>query len=130
MGYFGSASGKFTDPVGIVVDEQGVVSVLDDARNVIESYDADGSVLGSIEAFPNGMQNNGANRLALGPNGHFYVSMAGPVQVIELDRDGSLGTDLRRTRHARRVHRAAERHGVRWDRAGVCEPGPNGGRAS
>jgi len=89
-GSFGSGPGAFNDPVGIVVDDQGIVSVLDDTRNVIESYDASGSVVGSIEAFPSMPINGGANRLSLGPNGDFFVSMVGPNQVLELDRDGSL----------------------------------------
>jgi hypothetical protein len=36
------------------------------------------------------MVNDGANRLSLGPNGDFFVSMADPNQVVELARDDSV----------------------------------------
>ena len=41
-GTFGSGEGQFNDPVGLVVDDKGIVHVLDDVRNVIESYGPDG----------------------------------------------------------------------------------------
>jgi hypothetical protein len=90
-GRFGSEPGQFSDPVGMVVEANGTVDVLDDVRGVIESYDSHGKVLATLEAFPASVRpNHGANQFATGPNGHFYISMAGPNQVIEIDGDGNL----------------------------------------
>ena len=90
-GEFGSDPGQFNDPIGLAVDDEGVVYVLDDVREVIEWYDPHGSVLGSVPAFPPEiLSNDGANQLILGPNGHFYVSVVRPNVVAELDRDGTL----------------------------------------
>ncbi|MDO8486020.1 MAG: hypothetical protein Q7S35_13850 [Candidatus Limnocylindrales bacterium] len=67
--------------------------MLDDVREVIESYDAHGKVLESIPAFPDEVgPNDGANQLAVGPEGHLFVSVVFPNEVIELDRDGNLVT--------------------------------------
>ena len=83
--------GQFSDPVGLAVGPGGNVHVLDDIRAVIETYDADGTVLRTIPAFPpGGPPRCPANGLSIGPNGHFYVNAIGPSQVIELDRDGTL----------------------------------------
>jgi hypothetical protein len=60
-------------------------------RVVIETYDPAGKVLRTIPAFPAALGSRAtANELAIGPNGHFYVSMVDPTEVIELDTAGSL----------------------------------------
>ena len=41
-GSFGTGPGQFNDPVGLAVDADGNVHVLDDVRGVIETFDADG----------------------------------------------------------------------------------------
>ncbi len=90
-GGFGSDPGQFNDPISLAVDDEGVVYVLDDVRGVIEWYDPHGAVLGSVPAFPPEIRSNdGANQLALGPDGHFFVSVVRPNVVAELDRDGTL----------------------------------------
>ena len=90
-GSFGSEPGQFNDPLSIVVEADGTVDVLDDVREVIESYDENGTVLRTIKAIPTEVgANGGANQLSLGLNGHFYVSMVQPNKVLEIDRDGAL----------------------------------------
>lgn len=89
-GSFGSGSGQFNDPVGLIVDDEGHILVLDDGRRVIETFDAEGNVITSIPAFPGQPLGATANDIAIGPNGHLYVSAIGPNQVLELDRDGTL----------------------------------------
>jgi hypothetical protein len=65
--------------------------VLDDQRSVIESYDADGTVERTINARPAEVGTSaGANQVTVGPNGHFYVGLIGPEQVVELDADGKV----------------------------------------
>jgi tripartite motif-containing protein 71 len=60
-GSFGSNAGEFIDPIGLAVGSDGVVYVLDDKRDVgghqllagvVERYDSNGTVLGSITAYP------------------------------------------------------------------------------
>jgi len=90
-GTFGSGPGQFSDPVSIAIDAAGNVSVLDVGRRVIETFDRAGTVLGTIEAFPAEVNpRNGANQLAIGPNGDFYVGVISPNEVLELDPDGNL----------------------------------------
>ena len=48
-------------------------------------------MLRTIPAFPAAVGSRPtANQLAIGPNGHFYVSTIDPLEVIELDTAGSL----------------------------------------
>lgn len=90
-GSFGPDPGQFVDPVGLALDEDGNVNVLDDRRAVVETYSPDGTLLRTIPAFPpSEVPNEGANQLAIGPNGHLYVSVIRPNEVIELDRQGTL----------------------------------------
>ena len=51
-GAFGTGPGQYADPIGIAVDAKGMVYVLDDVRDVVETYDASGKVLGSFDAHP------------------------------------------------------------------------------
>lgn len=90
-GGFGANPGEFNDPISIAVDAKGNLSVLDDVRAVIETFDRQGKVLKTIPAFPSSATpRSGANQLAIGPNGHFYVSIIGPNEVIEIDGAGAL----------------------------------------
>ena len=58
---------------------------------MIETYDADGRVLTTIAAFPAAITpNGGANQLAIGPNGDFFVTVANPNLVAEIDATGNL----------------------------------------
>jgi outer membrane protein assembly factor BamB len=92
-GGFGDTQGKFQEPVSIVVDATGVVSVLDDVRDVVEHYDQDGTVLGSFKAHPTSSSGlSTANSLAIDSKGNFYVSdcCSAGNQVQKLDPDGKL----------------------------------------
>src|SRR5262245_28666269 len=90
-GSFGVGPGEFSNPVGIAVDSEDVVHVLDDIRGVIERYDSTGKILGTTPAFPVEVRpNQGANSLVIGPNGHYYVAVASPNEVVELDHEGGL----------------------------------------
>ena len=89
-GGFGTKSGTFNDPVGIVVAADGSVWVLDDKRKVVEHFNAAGKVLGSFDPFSNAPHNEGANSLAIDPAGHLYVTQIAPNQVAEFTADGSL----------------------------------------
>jgi eukaryotic-like serine/threonine-protein kinase len=90
-GEFGTNPGQYQDPIGLAVDGDGVVYVLDNLRNVIEWYDDHGTVLGSVPAIPQELQPaGGANALTIGPNGNFFVSVFEPNVVLELGRDGAL----------------------------------------
>jgi outer membrane protein assembly factor BamB len=90
-GEFGPKPGQFLDPVSIAVEVDGTVAVLDDERGVIERFTAAGKRVRTVSAFPAAIgPNQGAGRLTIGPNGDFYVSVAFPNEVAELDHDGNL----------------------------------------
>jgi DNA-binding beta-propeller fold protein YncE len=92
-GGFGTAPGTFSDPIGLDVDANGVVYVLDDVRGVIERYDKNGNVLGSIDDNPLSAPGfNTANSLSLDAAGNFYVSdcCSAGNQVQKLDPTGVL----------------------------------------
>ncbi len=89
-GGFGDAPGKYSDPVGIAVGPDGNLHVLDDVRRVIETYDVEGTVLGSIPAFPGIFGGLGANALAMDGGGNFYVSSVDPTEVLRLDPTGKV----------------------------------------
>jgi sugar lactone lactonase YvrE len=90
-GSIGTGPGEFSDPVGMAVDGDGNVSVLDNVRAVIETYRPDGTIVSTIPAFPDDLGvTDGANQLAVGPNGHFYLSVYRPTLIAEIDRDGTL----------------------------------------
>jgi eukaryotic-like serine/threonine-protein kinase len=94
-GSLGMDPGQFTDPGGIAVDADGNLSVLDNARGVIETYRPDGTITSTIDGFPEELGasvgvNAGVNHLSIGPNGHFFLSVVHPTVVAEIDRDGKL----------------------------------------
>jgi hypothetical protein len=71
----GVATGQLSDPTGILVRDDGSVSVFDDNRGVIETYDRDGAVLGTVSVIttvPAGF--NTANGFAIDAAGNLYVS--------------------------------------------------------
>jgi outer membrane protein assembly factor BamB len=89
-GGFGSRPGQYNDPVGIAVDPDGTVWVLDNIRSVIEHYDRTGTVLGSFDPFTSMPDNDGGNSLAIDAAGQLYVSGARPSQVFVFDAAGTL----------------------------------------
>ena len=44
-GGFGTGPGQFIDPIGMALDEDGNVNVLDDGRGVVETYTPDGRII-------------------------------------------------------------------------------------
>ena len=87
-GGFGAGPGTFNDPVGIAVAPSGNVSVLDDRRAVIETYDPTGTVLGSFAPLEG--VSDGSNGLAIDSHGNFYVSTISPNSVRRFDPSGKL----------------------------------------
>jgi sugar lactone lactonase YvrE len=81
--------GEYTDPIAIAVAPDGTLWVLDDVRMVAEHYDRTGDVLGSFDPFKNVPTTKGANTMAIGPNGHVYVTQLEPNQIAEFDADGT-----------------------------------------
>jgi hypothetical protein len=67
----GTDAGRFKDAGGLAVDAKGVVYVLDDARDVVETYDKDGHVLTSFSPhLPGALTTNG---MKLDAQGDIYV---------------------------------------------------------
>jgi tripartite motif-containing protein 71 len=90
-GGFGSGPGQYEAPVGIAVDANGVVYVLDQLRNVVEHYDANGTVLGSFSANPAPSSANSTGGLAVDAQGFVYVTRCCPEPGIEkFDAAGAL----------------------------------------
>jgi DNA-binding beta-propeller fold protein YncE len=87
-GGFGGEPGKYSDPIGIAVSPDGKVSVLDDARAVVETYEPDGTVVGSFD--PLAGIAGGANGLATDSDGNLYVSTVDPNEVRRFDPAGNL----------------------------------------
>jgi sugar lactone lactonase YvrE len=92
-GGFGNTPGTYEDLTGLAVNAEGVVYVLDDVRNVIETYDSDGNVLGSFDAqMPSASQYEG-DFFALDPEGNAYISdccSVGYSRVQKFDPNGAL----------------------------------------
>jgi len=86
-GGFGTNAGSFIDPVGIAVGPDGNVSVLDDARSVIETYRPDGTVVGAFGPLMG--VNNGANGMTIDHDGNYYVTAIDPNQVQRFDPHGT-----------------------------------------
>lgn len=90
-GGFGTGPGQYSDPVGMAVGRDGILYVLDDVRGVIEKYDRNGHILGSLSAFSNTTPGfNRANSLAIDSAGDLFVSQIDPNQVAEFDPSGKL----------------------------------------
>ena len=94
-GTVGMGPGQFSETGGIVVDDDGTVVVIDNVREVIETYEPDGTVISTIPAFPEDLHatpgvNRGANQIHIGPNGHYFLSLVEPTIVGEVDRQGKL----------------------------------------
>jgi outer membrane protein assembly factor BamB len=76
-GGFGDAPGQYQDPVWIRVGPDGTVSVGDDVRGVIESYDADGNLRSSRPV------SNQSGGLAFDADGNLYLGLPTGVQRID-----------------------------------------------
>ena len=88
-GSIGTQAGQYTDPVAIAVAGDGTLWVVDDVRAIAEHYEPTGNVIGSFDPFSNAPINQGANSMAIGPNGHLYISQIQPNQIAEFDAHGT-----------------------------------------
>lgn len=93
-GGFGTDPGQYNDLIGIAVDAQGMVHVLDDGRDVVETYDPDGKVLGSFS--PHLAGPNSANSMTLDPQGNVYISAccAAGNRIIKFDPNGTVSSTI------------------------------------
>ena len=93
-GGFGTGPGQYNDAIGIAIDSQGLVHLLDDGRDVVETYDQDGTVLGSFS--PGLPGPNTADSLALDAQGNAYVSACCSAGngVRKFDPKGTLVTTI------------------------------------
>jgi hypothetical protein len=67
------------------------VYVLEEVREVVESYDPDGNVLGSVVVPPAaGGGEFTTNGLAIDKDGNYYITRADPNAVVELSNDGAV----------------------------------------
>jgi outer membrane protein assembly factor BamB len=89
-GGFGTGPGQFVDLIGLVVDGKGLVHTLDDARGVVETYDANGKLLSSFAVQPAGA--NTANALAVDSTGDTFVNSCCTAgnQIRKFDSTGKL----------------------------------------
>lgn len=91
----GTGAGQLSDPVDIVVRDDGSVSVLDDARGVVETYDRDGTVLGSVNvatSTPAGF--NTSNGFTIDATGNIYVSQVLTSQEGRVQKFSPTGQPL------------------------------------
>lgn len=91
----GTAPGQLSDPTGILVRDDGSVAVLDDNRGVVETYDRDGTVLGTVSVVstvPAGF--NTANGFAIDPAGNLYVSQITTISSGQVQKFSPTGTPL------------------------------------
>ena len=86
----GGGPGQFKDPIGLAVDQRGVVYVLDDQRGVVEMYDANGTVLGAF--YPHVAGLNSANSVALDAHGDLFMTACCDAgnHVQKVDTNGEL----------------------------------------
>jgi tripartite motif-containing protein 71 len=94
-GGFGGDAGKFIDPVGLAVNSQGVIYVIDDKRDVVERYEPDGTVLGQINPYqdaPTGYDSAGP--FVVDAYGNVYTGIwRVRNEVMKLDPSGArIGT--------------------------------------
>jgi len=87
-GGHGTVAGLFREPIDIAVGAHGTVYVLDALRDVVESYDPDGTVIGSFRPGTAGS----ASSLALDAHDDLYVGVCctTPNGVLQFDAAGSL----------------------------------------
>ncbi len=80
-------------PLGIAVDTNSIVYVLDDQRDVVETYDRTGKVLGS---FSPGLAGFSSNGMALDSQGNVYVTTCCSLvnEVRKFAPDGTLLAEI------------------------------------
>jgi hypothetical protein len=87
----GDGPGQYRGPTSILVGPDGTVYVLEEVREVVESYDPDGNVLGSVVVPPAaGGGEFTTNGLAIDKDGNYYITRADPNAVVELSNDGTV----------------------------------------
>ena len=90
-GGFGTDPGQFQDPVSLLVTAAGTVLVVDDVRNDIQEFDADGQLIDTVSPLlEGGGGHNTINDAAIDSAGHVYVSDIPGYRVNELKPDGAV----------------------------------------
>ena len=92
-GSFGSGNGQFVTPMGVAVDNNGYVYVLDYATATIQKFDSNGNF---VTKFGSGGSGNGQFRnpyfIAAGSDGYIYVSDTGNNRIQKLTNTGTFVT--------------------------------------
>ena len=92
----GSARGQFTDPIGIAIDANDTIYVVDQGNARVERFDANGVFLGiwggeetgiSFARTPNGF---GPTGIAVGPDDLVYVADTWNHRIVVIGSDGAL----------------------------------------
>ena len=89
----GTDPGHYVGPLGIAVDTNSIVYVLDDQRDVVETYDRTGKVLGS---FSPGLAGFSSNGMALDSQDNVYVTTCCSLvnEVRKFAPDGTLLAEI------------------------------------
>src|SRR5581483_9369718 len=88
-GGFGTADGKFREPVGVTADPQGNVYVADSDNLRIQKFDGNGQFIAAFKISSWRGKNDETPYLAFG-NGFLYASNASKNAVLKLDAMGKL----------------------------------------
>ncbi len=88
-GGFGTADGKFREPVGVTVDPQGFVYVADSDNRRIQKFDSRGKFIAAIKVSLWRGKNDEVPYLAFA-NGYLYASNASAKTVLKFDPSGNL----------------------------------------
>jgi len=86
----GAGKGQFDSPIGIAVDGEGNILVVDTGNRRIEKFAATGAFLGTMEnKIGSQEQLSVPNRIAIDRGGNIYVADAGNHRTLKLAIDGT-----------------------------------------